>query len=148
MRPTYESAKDRERERVAASLLEQQWRIVARKQEGFASIDYRLELPGGEVVALAEVKYRPVPYPSIFLSLKKAPAIRQAERNNLDVWYCILRDDGLFAARLDPQLRYPRQMGGRRDRGDPADIEELALVPWSDFTAVTLFEASRNVPRP
>jgi hypothetical protein len=148
MRPIYESAKDRERERFAAGILEREWRIKARKQEGLASIDYRLELPGGEVVALAEVKYRPTPYPSIFLSLKKAPAIRQAERNNLDVWYCILRDDGLYSTRIDPQLRYPRQMGGRRDRGDPDDIEELALVPWSDFTVVALFEASRNVPRP
>lgn len=133
MRPTYHTEADLEAERVAAALIRRAWGLHPRKQEAFACLDFRLEFADGTAAAMAEIKRRTGNYPSVFLSLKKAPAIRAADAQGLDVLFFVLKRDGLHGAFLDPRLPYPRATAGRTDRGDPFDVEELALVPWAEF---------------
>ena len=130
MRPRYETEADRERERDVLAAICLRWDCVARKLpvDGH-TLDYELINPGGRVIA--EIKCRPHRhdyYDTYMISLGK---VRAGGPFGLLI---VQFSDGIYWLRFGD--KHITGLGGRRDRGDPADIEDVALYPVEQFRYV------------
>lgn len=143
VRPIYETETDISREAGFAGVIQSAWNCHMIKQPKMVGVDYALAKASGIISAFCEIKCRTNPrlqYPTYMISAgKKLTA--DALSNSLGVpvilairWadcagYVVLNElkagDGF-------QLR----SGGRRDRGDPQDIEAVCLIPVSLFRPI------------
>ena len=46
---------------------------------------------------------------------------------------CIRLSDGLYSMKFPPLVKFKTVMAGRRDRGDPGDVEPCTLFPMPNF---------------
>ena len=134
-RPMYESQRDRDNEQRVIDLMKERRGLVLRKMP----ISYRLDfmiMKDHEVLGFAELKSRNVPstaYDTLLISLGKVAAANLLWRTSELPCYLI----ALFTDRcgvIDFRAPHELGLGGRVDRGDPADVEPVAHYPMSRFT--------------
>jgi len=114
-RPLYETQEDIQRETAVAAELCRAWKCQSRKFGKAYTLDYEL-LRDGEVVALCEIKCRFVSwdtYDTYMISIQK---IKEARHVN-----------------MEPDWT---EQGGRTDRDDPMDIEEVAHYKTERLTSI------------
>lgn len=133
-RPVYESEQDLFNERQLAVKAERAWRCEMVKQSKFNQFDYAA-VRDGRVVAFVEMRVRSTPlrkYPTMILSANKLQAAQAMHMaTGLPCLFLVQWTD--VAGFVSMLNQYPVIMGGRTDRGDPADIEALATIPTEDF---------------
>ena len=142
MRPQYETAEDRIRERAA---LDEYLRLMkiegsflqTRQNEFFDAILLDAE---GDQVSLWEVKHRNDPfeklmgYGGVFFEVQKFMKIRTlATVMNMPAFFLLKTPDGLWVRNLKEEVE-ALSYGGRSDRGDPADIQLCVLL--KDFREI------------
>ena len=129
-RPIYETAHDRQRQHAAARVFGQKLKaqMVATPPQTRHDYDAFRE---GRLVGQVEVKCRTNPmskYPTYAISADKVDALLALGR---PVAIVVQWSDVLGWCRLKDETH--RTMGGRWDRGDPADREMVAHYPISVF---------------
>lgn len=133
-RPIYENGEDRRKERKVADALEKTWNCGA-IQLGFGYAADLLLFYKNKAVCWGEVKCRNVDfgvYPTLYLSFQKMCNLQNIHTvSGLPVLVIANYNDGIYWHKLKPP--YQIEIGGRRDRGDPNDIEPLAVIPMESF---------------
>lgn len=138
-RPQYETAADREREaRVIERITNRVTGSTATKLEYGACADYRLDV-AGTPVAYVEVKTRTCSsktYDTYHISHSKLKSLLSlARKDGVKPLLLVQWTNGAGIIGVDTYLREATlKSGGRRDRNDPYDIEEMAEVSISKFT--------------
>ena len=123
MRPTYETANDRSKERQIIDLVATKFGMKAVKLPQFQDIDFAL-MRGEVVWGVVEVKARGRHYPQMFLSLHKVQALRQYAAAGLQARVIFATPSGVFAKKVGPgEIDGWIGVGGRKDRNDPLDTE-------------------------
>lgn len=131
MRPTYETADDRSKERQIIDLVATKFGMKAVKLPQFQDIDFAL-MKGEVVWGVVEVKARGRHYPQMFLSLHKVQALRQYAAAGLQARVIFATPKGIFAKKIGPlEIDGWIGIGGRTDRGDAKDQE--LMVHFGDL---------------
>lgn len=135
MRPTYETSRDKERERAVAELISRSW--VCDVAEAARYSPYDLELYRGRALkALVEIKTRSTTfgtYNDYFISEKKVlRCLAKAKRLGVPFFLCVEFADGVYyISGLD--IGCSVAVKGRYDRADLYDLENVLSVPWEVF---------------
>jgi hypothetical protein len=135
MRPTYERAEDRNRQRTVMGWFCQSYGCSAKELPPLAAWDFEATLDG-DVVAIVEVKCRTNginAYPTYLISHAKVEAmLAEASARTIAPILLVSWSDARGWVNLADA---PHEVadGGRRDRNDPADIERVALIPVEEF---------------
>lgn len=139
IRETAQHRRD-QREILEALVSDNGWRLVA----GFGTLsridalmhvseDAPVQLPSGRRLVLVEVKRRKAlaeRYPSLLIDLAKVEAgVTCADSLATAVVVAVGYDDGVRWTELDASDELETTVGGRTDRDDPGDIDELAVIP-------------------
>jgi hypothetical protein len=141
MRPLYETQADRDGEREIVLQLCNAWDCMAEKGRELGFVDYYLYKPKTNLIAVVEIKNRKT------LSLNKFPAYMISKKkitnglsigNELAVPYLLVVNfaESLMFAEIKKGYKFKEAMGGRKDRGDPNDIEEVVFIPISLFKPI------------
>ena len=137
MRLIYEKPEDIAAERAALDKACEIWKCTAEKLPIKYELDYLL-LREGTGVAWLEIKSRTNPrtaYPTYMISLGKIMAARRlSEASQFPSFLLVQWSDYCGYVRLDSLLDFEIAFDGRTDRGDPDDIEPVALIPLEEFT--------------
>lgn len=141
VRPRYETPQSKAEEDRIASLLEEQWGFEVWKTRAYCPFD-RVMVKGGAVKAFCEIKVRKASYPTYWIGLDKwAALVTYSEAVEvpcaLIVAWPMAGEEAVMAIRVK---RGPRAivMGGRRDRGDPDDIEPMVVLPIEEFDLIKI----------
>lgn len=132
MRPAYETAQDRSKEREVADTLQQLWHCEFVKTPRFYLFDYVI-MRDSAAVAFCEIKCRSKRYDTLMLSLHKWTAgIQLSQMTGLPFVVVASVPEGIYWHEVKAR---PSSIivNGRRDRGDPDDVEPCVLLPYSDF---------------
>jgi hypothetical protein len=136
MRPIYERQADRERQDAIMRAFCDCYGCDAVVMPALCAWDYEIRYCG-EIVAVAEIKTRSKPatlYPHFMVKEEKVQMVRaEGERRGIAPLLLVNYPDLRAWARLD-RVEYSTGMGGRWDRGDPADVEMMAYIPLAYFT--------------
>jgi hypothetical protein len=137
-RPIYETDEDREQELAVAT-------AFAAKCDGWSAHQLPRLAPvdvaftcNGCLAAFAEIKCRNIKlskYPTLILSVAKVGKM-EALRALVDVPIYLIAHLEDFTMTMAVQNIAPnceQAMGGRGDRGDPADMEMVYHIPWALF---------------
>ena len=134
VRPTYETEADLSREENIARYAARKWDCAMRKQDKYNQFDY-LIIKGKDVKAFVEIRTRTHikgTYPTCFVSANKVQAAFSMRlATGLPSIFLVGWKDCIGWASLTEI--YKITMGGRTDRGDPADIEAVAEIPIEKF---------------
>lgn len=142
MRPIYETGDDRVREQFVADAVAAHWKVDLQREEQLETNDYKL-LKNGRFFAILEVKFRKG-YDWCQLRWMDTYML------SLDKWFrlwrlCAEHEVALCLAVADKHGEvwastwrgkppvYDVRQGGRRDRGDAKDIEEVIHIPIDEF---------------
>jgi hypothetical protein len=136
MRQEYESPEDIIAERAALDRACEVWKCTAEKLPIKYELDYLL-LREKRGVAWLEIKSRTnvrLAYPTYMISLGKIMAARRlSEASQLPSFLLVQWTDACGYIRNDSLLDFKIAFDGRKDRGDPDDLEPVALIPIGDF---------------
>lgn len=139
MRPTYEAAQDVANERSVIDLLCAKWKCTAHKAPRFYETDWSLS-KGGEVKAMAEVKFRNKSYPTYILSLHKFTNLLMGSIAGVRHMLIVCWPEGdrrvVKYVEITHGLYTKVIHGGRRDRGDAQDVEPMVEIPMEKFLTV------------
>ena len=137
MRPTYETPADRDNqaEVITAYCDRFGWGWIDVRHAD--RVDYVCTDKSGVIREVVEVKCRTNPsdqYGTYMLSSEKYTALLEYKREfSVEASLLVRFTDGIFRTYLPaPHVRIG--VNGRRDRGDPADIEIVAYIPMGAFT--------------
>jgi len=134
-RPMYETSESLKNENEVASRISSAWNTKLNKLPIKYRVDYAAER-NGKIVAWIEVKtrkYNMNDFDSFMLSLDKYNAsVQLGSITNLPVTLVVRWKDKIGYADL-LHCRGVIKMGGRKDRGDPQDIQPAAYIPIDDF---------------
>ena len=143
MRPLYETPEDRSNEMKVAKLLSADWGCDLSKLKIACAIDFALTR-GGKVAALMEVKCRKYSSQAldnlggIILSAHKVQAgMRWADTHGVKFIIALGLEDGIFFLSLNPGDKvdgFGLEIMGRKDRGDPQDMEPCVIIPIKRFS--------------
>jgi len=137
-RPLYETQEDIQRETAVAAELSRAWKCDTRKFGKAYTLDYEL-LRDNEVVALCEIKCRFVSwdtYDTYMISIQKIKEARKiADSRRLPAFIVVHYEDDIrfFHVNMEPDWT---EQGGRTDRDDPMDIEEVAHYKTERLTSI------------
>jgi hypothetical protein len=136
MRQEYESPEDIIAERAALDRACEVWKCTAEKLSMKYELDYLL-LREKRGVAWLEIKSRTnvrLAYPTYMIALSKIMAARRlSDASQLPSFLLIQWSDVCGYIRNDSLLDFEIAFDGRTDRGDPDDIEPVAMIPIVDF---------------
>ena len=136
MRLIYEKPEDIVAERTALDNACEVWKCTAEKLPIRYELDYLL-LREGRGVAWLEIKSRTNPrteYPTYMIALTKIMAARRlSEASQRPSFLLVQWTDACGYIRNDSLLDFKIAFDGRTDRGDPDDLEPVALIPIGDF---------------
>lgn len=139
MRPTYETERDRQLERITIEVAAKRWQVTAVKLPQFDEVDYAL-VRGGRVVGVAEVKTRSNQhdtYQTYMISLRKVMRGAALELSaGLRFVLVVGFTDGVWYCRPSKEQDCNVSIGGRKDRGDEQDVEMVLHIPISAFRRV------------
>lgn len=139
MRPIYETASDLSAEDGVSAALSKAWGIEMEKLPDLHTFD-RAVKQGGVLKAFVEIKNRNKSYPTYLISLKKwrdmlrisdaagVPAI-------LAVCWPVNGERKIKVIRVNG-AEFSVVQGGRKDRNDPRDMEDMVEIPISQFEDV------------
>ena len=134
-RPMYETSESLKNESEVASRISSAWNTKLNKLPIKYRVDYAAER-NGKIVAWIEVKtrkYNMNDFDSFMLSLDKYNAsVQLGSITNLPVTLVVRWSDKIGYADL-LHCRGVIKMGGRKDRGDPQDIQPAVYIPIDDF---------------
>ncbi len=134
-RPMYETSESLKNESEVASRISSAWNTKLNKLPIKYRVDYAAER-NGKIVAWIEVKtrkYNMNDFDSFMLSLDKYNAsVQLGSITNLPVTLVVRWSDKIGYADL-LHCRGVIKMGGRKDRGDPQDVEPAVYIPIDDF---------------
>ena len=137
MRKQHESPEDIIAERAALDRACKVWKCTAEKLPIKYELDYLL-LREKRGVAWLEIKCRTnarLAYPTYMIALSKIMAARRLfDASQLPSFLLIQWSDVCGYIRNDSLLDFEIAFDGRTDRGDPDDIEPVALIPLGEFT--------------
>lgn len=137
-RPIYETPENQTIEDGIAAKLERAWGVKLVKTVPLFSLDREI-WHENEHIGWVEIKRRYIKreqYPDgVFLSMKKVTPARELHRaTGRDCWFAVQFDDCLGYADMLPDR--PTVIGGRFDRDDPLDVEEVALIKPGEFRII------------
>ncbi len=141
MRPVYETQSDRDGEREIVIQICDAWSCVAEKGRHLGFVDYYLYKPKTNLIAVIEIKNRK----SLSLNRFSSYMISKTKitnglniANELAVPYLLVVNfaESLMFAEIKKGYKFKESMGGRKDRGDPNDIEEVVFIPISLFKPI------------
>lgn len=137
-RPIYENAATKADEEEVISQVAQTWKAGWTKLPISYRADYALSRQG-EIVAWVEVKCRSNPkaqYPTYMLSLGKEMALLDLARHTGCPAILVVKWTDQMGYATLPVEGEKVMMGGRKDRGDSADIEPTVHIPIAAFKAL------------
>jgi hypothetical protein len=138
MRPRYETADDRQRQREAVYYLSAATGTTAVETPPLTRWDYEM-VRDGRVLALVEVKFRKcssATYPTFMVSEGKATTLRDhAIASGCAGGFLVNWIDAAGWLRIDTLVPdgWSVGSGGRCDRGDPMDVERVVHFPIDGF---------------
>jgi hypothetical protein len=142
IRPIYETAADRQNERLIKTFFEDRWGCEADKLKISCEVDYSLT-KDGKIVGVMEIKCRTYNYKTLdgwgglILSANKWQAAKRwKETHGIAFFLALGLLDGIFLLRIKANEEWPALRlitAGRRDRNDPQDIEPCVLIPMGLF---------------
>lgn len=136
-RPIYESEGDRKMQKKIIDIFRKEYGAEVTEMPPLHPYDYQLT-SHDVMVGLAEVKRRMVDsnkYEHIWLSKQKVDEVmREASVLQVPFFFVVEFDDGVWWVEMKPP--YPVQKGGRTDRGDEQDIEDVYCIPSKSFRSV------------
>lgn len=138
-RPRYESPADRYNENAAKEKIEV-WANC--RLEKLSSVDYLdwKAYRNAKLVAVIEFKKRSNPrlqYPTYMVSAEKwKNGIAMAEKLKVPFIFVVQWTDGLYHLKVTEDIEVSKGVGGRTDRGDSYDIEQMVYVDTSLFTLI------------
>lgn len=128
-RPFYETPKDQQNEKVAATAIAKAFRSSLIKLPRAYPLDWML-MRSGEPVAMLEIKCRNRRYPEMFLSLHKWMfGYQMATTTTVGFVIAYSFPDGIgwvHSGALGPPVV---GFGGRTDRNDDQDMEPTVMIP-------------------
>tara|TARA_A100000172_G_scaffold69562_1_gene49661 strand:+ start:942 stop:1388 length:447 start_codon:yes stop_codon:yes gene_type:complete len=134
-RPVYEKQMDRDNEAELALIVTQKWKCQMSKMKDKSAFDYAA-IRSNEVMAFIEMKTRKTEmnkYPSYLISFTKVWKAKQLyQALHLPVFLLVKWADKIAFTALH-NCKPKVQIGGRKDRQDPSDIEPVAMIPLEDF---------------
>jgi hypothetical protein len=139
VRPTYETAADLANEAGLLQFIAERAGCTAHKIPKRYHSDHAM-VRGGEVVAFVEAKCRTFPstkFPTYMLSLEKVLAARAFLGAGKNAFLAVRWSDNRVATVNLARCVFKVVVGGRTDRGDPDDIEPVAMIPLSEFKFLT-----------
>lgn len=136
-RPKYESDADRRNQHHVLAKLEQAFGIPAeRPSDEFAFYDGMFTFGGGRK-CVVEVKVRRNErrrYPTYMLSKMKYDTLCNVALNGADALLAVQWTDELGVIQIPAE--HTVSTGGRYDRNDPMDVEQVVLIPVTKFKRV------------
>ena len=137
-RPVYETKSDRGRERKVSLELAKAWSAELLATQVLSACDYVMSRDG-EVKALVEIKCRSneaARYPDYMISNDKIEKIKAAARIIGALPLLVVSfTDGIYWVDLSKSIGRV-DVGGRKDRGDPSDLEQVLLISMDQFQAL------------
>ena len=131
MSKLYENETTLATEEVVAQKLKKAYSIIPVKLPRSYRVDWAFT-KNNEVVAWAELKYRSHSfgdYPDLFISLSKYMAGCELKQRTEKPFYILGHfNNGLYSWKHDYGDECKIMMGGRMDRGDPADQEPMVHI--------------------
>lgn len=140
-RPAYETKQDKRREHEVLGALSVKWKCEAIPSDRFHTYDAVLKRDG-KVVGCVEIKCRDMGidrYPHLIISKKKCDLIVSLcnrHPHKPKALLVVSLHDRIVGTELTP-LKYETAVGGRNDRGDPADVEIVYQIPWTSFKLIS-----------
>lgn len=138
-RPIYESQQDRDNELTVQKQIETWASCILKKLPYNRYIDWEAYRQG-VMVALVEFKQRRNPrrqYPTYMVSLAKwNNGIRMSKEADVPFLLCVKWTDGLHFILVNEHTPITTGTGGRYDRGDSADVEQMAYIDTSLFKPI------------
>ena len=137
MRPRYERQTDLSNEADVAASLAARWGQRPVKLDALHPYDYAFYDGRGVPCCHVEIKCRNASYATYRISLQKWRRMLEFSRRTDMPGALVVRwpVGSVIKLMLAPVIHRPHGivMGGRQDRGDPADIEEMVEIPMSEF---------------
>lgn len=138
-RPVYETAHDRARETGVSEALALAWRCEVHKLPRLYACDFAV-MRDNVVQAWLEIKVRNASYSTYLLSLHKwIKGVELSEATGKPFLLVVSWPvDGERVICYRPLVREPVHvvLGGRKDRGDPNDVEPMVEIPMSGFRTI------------
>lgn len=145
MRPTYETDEHLAVEEDIKRIIEEKWKCEAVKLGKAYSLDYALVRDGRTVEAFAEIKNRKIswakmaPSGTFWISLNKWRMAKEfCELSGLPFFIIVRADGDLRYAKITDFKMENVIWAGRKDRGDPADMEPHAVIPIDLFKRISV----------
>lgn len=138
-RPRYETQTDRDNELAVQKQIEAWAKCELRKTGSQAFYDFTAHRDG-LLVALMEFKKRSNPrrqYPTYMVAKKKIDrGIKLSKESKVPYIFFVQWTDGLHYLKIDEDTPMTSGTGGRTDRGDAFDIEQMCYFDTSLFKPV------------
>ena len=133
-RPLYETTADLEREKEVARKIEKSWLVRCGKLSMGDRFDYAIFFDQTDILCgYCEIKCRNIAhdeYPTYFISYDKFLAgVALRQNSHVPVFIVVNYTDGTYYFQVGNVKGSFVQTGGRRDRDDPMDEEEMIHVP-------------------
>lgn len=144
-RPVYEREHDRRNQtRIGGALAQALWLELIEAPRLYPC-DYAAADPNGKIIAYLEIKARFAEYPTMIISHHKwidnLAIFKKAGVPSWLVWSFPRGDRRLVLyTPIAAEPRFPVRKGGRIDRGDPRDIEDVVEIPQAAFTFACTME--------
>jgi hypothetical protein len=135
-RPKYESAADRGNQHYVLSKLGRAFGLEAEvPTEEYAFYDGLFSFEDRKCVVEIKVrKNERSRYPTYMLSKRKYDSLCGLTSQNIDALLAVQWTDQLGVIQLPAE--HTISTGGRYDRGDPMDVEQVVLIPVTKFKRV------------
>lgn len=134
MRPVYEKKKDRDKQYRLAEWYAEKMGASVNHCDTFNSWDFVLHR-NGQLIERGEIKCRQYPreaFQTYMLSLDKYQNMIEGAKDKVPLSLVVEFMDGVYRCYLPPAMvGYGK--GGRKDRGDEKDIEEVVFIPLTLF---------------
>jgi len=139
LRPRYETQQDRDNETAVQHQIEKWAKCTLKKTGSQHRIDWEA-FRGAKLVALMEFKKRSNPrlqYPTYMVARKKIDSgIDLALKSGVPFIFFVQWKDGLYYLEVNYDTPMSNGTGGRTDRGDKFDIEDMAYFDTKLFKRV------------
>lgn len=140
-RPFYETSDDLSREREVADEISRAWKCKVRKMPVSYRVDYAL-FSANTLLAWLEIKCRTnamQAYDTYMISADKIMSgLDLAHHANAPFLLVVKWSDGIGYTKINKLSDYKIEFWGRADRGDPNDMEPVALIPIENFERIAV----------